>query len=756
MRAFKAVLLVIAVVSWCGSPDAFARPRRPQDGPPPEPPTYHVAPTQSPVHVDGVLDELAWKTATRVELPFEIQPAENTPAPVRTVFLITYDLNNLYVGFQAFDPDPGAIRAHMTDRDRSYRDDFVGMIFDTFNDKRRGYELFVNPLGVQMDLSRNEVGSGSNEDETWDAIWVSAGKITAEGYVVEMAVPFSSLRFPRADGEQHWRIAPFRAYPRNVRHQITATPLDRDNNCFFCQVPLFVGFAGITPGRSLELDPTLTTQRTDAIADEDDIASPFEKGSFDTELGMSARWGMTPNLSLNAASNPDFSQVEADSAQLATNTRYALFYPEKRPFFLEGADFFSNPVNAVHTRTVADPRWGLKLSGKEGSHALGVFVAQDRTTNVLFPSNSGSDLDSYEEENTAAVIRYRRDIGSSSTVGVLATDREGDDYHNRVFGVDGVVRFSARDTVRFQLLGSRTRYTAQMAEDYSQPRGEFGGSALVASYERNTRDWDGWIWHERYSSGFRADLGFVPRVDQATSIVGGQRNWIGEKGDWYTRISVGVEPWQTRDHTGRVTDQAIPVFVSFQGPLQSTANVRYARAKEYYDGVTYEQDRYFAFFNVRPSGSFTCSLDTRFGDTVDYDNSRPATIVHLAPGITWDIGRHLYLQVDHVFEDLDVVGRRLYRANLTQARLVYQFNTRSFVRAIVQRLDVRYTASLYLDPPDSVRNRTLFSQLMFSYKLNPQTVFFLGYSDTEEGDDRIDRKQTNRTIFAKLGYAWLL
>jgi hypothetical protein len=736
---------------------AEARTRADQGAPPPPPPpTYQVPRTETPVKVDGVLDEAAWANALKVDVGVEIQPGENIPAPVRTEFLITYDTSNLYLAFRAFDPDPSAIRAHLSDRDANFRDDFCGVIMDTFNDKRRGYEFFANPLGVQSDLSRNEVGSGDSEDSTWDAIWDAAGKITAEGYVVEMAVPFSSLRFPRTPGEQTWLIAPFRAYPRTVRHQIFAMPLDRSNNCMFCQFPKFVGFAGIKPGRAVELDPTLTAERTDGLEDEDDLTSPFVNGPFKGEAGLSGRWGVTPNLSLNGALNPDFSQVEADAAQLSTNTRYALFYPEKRPFFLEGADYYTTPVSAVYTRTVADPSWGVKLSGKEGPQAFGVFVAQDRTTNVLFPSNQSSDLDAYDQENLTGVVRYRRDIGDSSAVGALATAREGDGYHNYVYGADGLVRLSATDTVKLQVLGSRTKYTEKMAADYDQPQDEFDGSAVFASYMHNERDWDAWLSHERYSTGFRADSGFVPRVDTATTVVGGERNWIGSGEKWFTNISVGTEPWQTKDHTGRVTDQAIPVFAYYQGPLQSTVNLRYARAKEYYDGVTYEQDRIFAFANVRLNGAFTCSVDTRFGDSIDYDNSRPAEVTHIAPGLTWNIGRHLYLQVDHVFEDLDVTGGRLYRANLSNARLIYQFNTRSFLRAIVQRLDVRHNLDLYLDPPDSAKQLSLFTQLMFSYKINPQTVFFLGYSDTRASDDRIDNLQTNRTVFAKVGYAWLL
>ncbi|HPC84312.1 MAG TPA: DUF5916 domain-containing protein [Thermoanaerobaculaceae bacterium] len=712
--------------------------------------------TSEPIRVDAHLDEPLWHQVQPIELPFEVNPGENIPAPVRTEFLIAHDATHLYLAFRAFDPDPSAIRAHLTDRDRAHRDDFVGIMLDTFNDKRRGYEFFVNPLGVQMDLARNEVGGGKSEDDTWDAIWDSAGRITAEGYVVEMAIPFSSLRFLKTAGEQAWRIAPFRAYPRKVRHQIFAMPLQRDNNCFFCQVPVFVGFAGITPGRNLELAPTLTSQRTDELEDTSDLESPWRDGSSRTRAGVSGRWGVTPNLSLNVALNPDFSQVEADSAQLATNSRYALFYPEKRPFFLEGADIFSTPLSAVYTRTVADPQWGAKLSGKAGKQAFGVFVARDRVTNLLFPSNAGSDLDTYGEDNTSGVFRYRRDLGESSAVGVIATSREAEGYSNRVWGADAFVRLSDRDQVRVQVLTSSTRYPGEVAQAYGQPASRFEGSAFFANYEHNERTWNVWAWQERYTTGFRADAGFVPRVDANNYGLGGQYKLLGEKGDWYTRLAFGIEPWRTTDHTGRVTDEAFAAWANYQGPLQSMANLRLARAREYYDGVTYDQNRLSWFSNVRVNGTLTMSLEGRLGDTIDYANGRAATVTRIEPGITLDLGRHLALTIDHVFEDLDVRGGRLYRANLTQAKAVYQFSTRAFVRLILQHLDLRRKRGLYLDPPDSSKDRSLYSQLMFSYKLDPQTVLFLGYSDSRGETDRIALMLRSRTLFAKVGYAWLL
>lgn len=745
-------LLLVALALLTGA-SVYAR-QQPKPTPP-SPGSCRVPRTTSPIQVDGVLDEQPWREALKVELNYEVQPGENIPPPVRTEALITYGDRDLYVAFHAYDPEPAKIRAHFKDRDQAFRDDFVGLILDTFNDKRRGYEFFVNAVGSQGDLSRNEVTSGNTEDETWDAIWESAGRITADGFVVEMAIPFSSLRFPRTNGGQTWRIGFFRAYPRTVRHQIFQVPLDRNNNCFFCQIPEFTGISGITPGHNIELDPALTSERSGALEDEDDLMSPYVQEPIRTEAGLSARWGITPNLSLNAALNPDFSQVEADAAQLSTNARFALFYPEKRPFFLESADLFSTPINAVYTRTVADPTWGLKLSGKQGSQGLGIFVARDQLTNLVFPANQGSDSAALDQANSAAVLRYRHDIGEASTVGLLATGRTGDSYSNGVLGLDGLLRLTRNDTVQAQLLASRTRYPKQVVADYDQPSGTFDGSALHLLYSHDTRDWGAWLYYQDLAKGFRADSGFLPRVDTRTLNPGVGRAFYGEPGHWYTRINIDLEGVRITDHTGLLTDESVILTGRFEGALQSSGSLSLSTGKEFFDGVTYNLAKGEFFFNVRPTGDFTCSLGGRLGDAIDYDNGRRAHIIRLIPGLTYDIGRHLYLQLDDTFEQLDEAGGRLYRANLTELRLVYQFNLRTFVRAIVQGLDLKRNLDLYVEPQTSP-SQQLFTQFLFSYKLNPQTVVFVGYSNTDASTESVPVERANRTVFVKLGYAWLL
>lgn len=717
--------------------------------------TYQVTRAVTPITIDGVLDEDAWRHAVRIEVNTEVQPAENLPAPVTADCYVTFDERALYIGCHCTDPQPAQIRAHLTDRDGAWRNDYIGVILDTFNDQRRAYQFFVNPLGVQGDSLRNEVGSDDTEDSSWDAIWDSAGRMTAQGYEVEMAIPFRSIRFPNGSRSHTWGIAFFRAYPRTVRHQILSVPLDRSNNCFLCQFDRLEGLAGIAPGHDVEINPTVTSQRVDVLRNASDPRGGLTGGSFATEAGVTARWGITPNASLNAALNPDFSQVEADAAQLDVNTRFALFFPEKRPFFMEGADFFSTPITAVYTRAVADPSWGVRSTGKHGPQAYSIFVARDRLLNLLFPSNQGSSYGSYDLTNTSGAFRFRHDVGTASTLGVIATTREGGEYHNRLAGVDGLLRLSPTDTFTFQVLRSATRYPDAVAAEMGQPQGEFAGTALQMEYQHNTRNWTAWAWHRSLQPEFRADLGFVSRVGTRGGEVGGQRVFWGKPGQFLTRTRIGAEVTRLENHAGELTDQSADVFARLEGPYQSWLNVRATSFKEAFRETTYSGTRADLFFNIRPSGNFTTSLMGRFGDAVDYANGRAGRTTRLQPGVTLNVGRHLYLQADHLSEKMQVDEGELYTANLAQARVVYQFTANTFARVVVQYLDLHRNPRLYHDEVNA-RSTHLLTQFLVSYKLNPQTVAFAGYSDNRDGSERLDLTRSDRTFFLKLGYAWLL
>jgi len=718
---------------------------------PPPAARYEISAAAGKIKVDGILDEEAWKNCQAIKLPFEWTPGENIPAPVETDCLVTYDRSQIYLAFRCHDPEPQKIRAHLMDRDAIdtfVMDDHVSFMLDTFNDERRAFQFRVNPLGVQADANFSE--QEGYEDFSWDAIWSSAARITASGYDVEIAIPFHQLRFKKASGKQTWGFTAERSWPRSDRHRMTSHVRDRNSNCILCQFNKISGLEDISPGNNIELDPTLTVQRSDVRADFP--AGDLEAGKVKAEPGLTAKWGVTPNLILNAAVNPDFSQIEADAAQLDVNTRYALYYPEKRPFFLEGADIFLTPFEAVFTRTVADPLWGGKMTGKVGKGALGFFVAQDRINNLIIPSNQGSEAVSLDEDVYGGVIRYRQDIGNASTLGVLYAGRSGGDYYNHVGGIDGFFRLGKKDQIRFQYLRSQTRYSEEVASAFGQRRDAFPGDALYAEYMHQTRNWFLYGSYSDKNAGFRSDAGFVNRVD--TRMLDSQFQYIfwGKPGGWFNRIDVWLRANRISDHDALLTDSRVALGATYQGPLQSSATLIARANREYYAGTLYNTDDLYAEAFFKPFNGFSVGVYANPANAVDYANVRPARRLLFGPYLEAGLGRHLNLNLNHNLERLASNGRRTYTANLLQARLIYNFSVRSFARAILQYRDVARDPERYTFPVDEAA-RSLFTQLLFSYKLNAKTVLFLGCSGQLLGNQDIDLTRSDRTFFLKIGYA---
>jgi hypothetical protein len=715
--------------------------------------TFVVTRASAAIKIDGVLDDEAWKTATVVPLPYEWAPGDNVPPPVETECLVTYDARNLYVAFRARDPKPAEIRAHLMDRDDTdtlIQDDHVGVMIDTFNDERRAFQFRVNPLGVQADAIFSE--QDGVEDFSWDMIWNAVSRITADGYIVEAAFPLKQLRFQAGAGPQTWGFEAFRSWPRNVRHRISSQARDRSKGCILCQENKISGLEGLSQGRNVELDPTATFSRTDERATPD--AGALTSGDPSAEFGLTGRWSFTSGMTFNGTVNPDFSQVEADVAQLDVNQRFALYYPEKRPFFLEGVDYFVTPIQAVFTRTVADPYYGVKVTGKQGGNAVGVFVTRDSINNLVFPANQGSSEASLDDDVSTVVGRYRRDIGSSSTFGALYAGREGAGYHNRQIGADLFWRPTQSDAFRVQYIRTDTRYPEAVAADYGQPKEAFAGNGTWIDYEHVTEKWMAFGSYEAYDSGFRADSGFVPRVDVRTLAGQAQRRWYADAGSWFNTIDVGAVALHTTDDDWTMTDQSIGVLVAYTGPYQTQFQVSVPRNVTVYEGVRYEYFRQNVFFGIKPSGRSALSVRGRFGDGVDYANNRQAHgAIQVSPAIEYRPAARVSLQLNYTLDQLSVDGGRLYRANLAQLKAVYHLNVRTFVRAILQYTDISRDADLYVFPVAS-RTRRFFSQYLFSFKLNPQTVVFAGYSDNSAAVTGNDLQQQNRTFFVKLGYAW--
>jgi len=724
---------------------------------------FDVARASVPIRIDGVLDDEAWAAAPVIRVPFEWQPGDNVPAPVETECLVTYDLNNLYVGFRCFDPEPRKIRAHLMDRDDTdtlILDDHVSFMVDAFNDERRAFQFRVNPVGVQADANFSELEG--YEDFSWDAIWSSAARITDWGWAVEAAIPLSQLRFRKSGGPQTWGFEAERSWPRDTRHRMTSHVRSRNVNCILCQFNKLNGFEGITPGQNIELTPTVTAVRTDSMPIEQYPDGSLERGDILDDYGLTAKWGITPNLILNGAVNPDFSQVEADVAQLEINRRFALFYPEKRPFFLEGADFFLTPIQAVFTRTVIDPIWGTKLTGKAGRTALGIFAAQDQITNLMFPSNQGTYPlgEPLSQDAYGGVFRLRQDVGRMSTLGVLYTGRAGDDYHNHVAGADGFIRLDRKNSFSFQVLHSDTAYPEAVALAYGQSEDRFGGNAVNLQYQHFSRSWIVQALYEDLSPGFRADYGFIPRVDSRRGEAMVFRQLWGKERSWFNYIRFGAAGEIVYDHDGTLTDRGLTLGLLYQGDLESLVNVHGIFARTFYDGEYFDTAYGTLAFRIRPFSGSEVGLRGTAGQAIDYDNSRLADVFAAGPTASFSLFRRLNLVAAHNFERLSLGGDTIYTADLSQVKLVWNFSVRSFVRAIVQYQDLRRNPAMFLTAVDS-RSKGVFTQLLFSYKLNPRTVLFLGYSDNAMGGvfdswlgpDPVAVTRTDQTFFLKLGYA---
>ncbi|TDR22360.1 carbohydrate binding family 9 domain-containing protein [Marinicella litoralis] len=700
--------------------------------------------------IDGVMDESAWQQALIIPLLYETSPAENTPAQVKTEVYFIDTGNTLVIGFIAEDPEPEKIRAFLRDRDSAYDDDFVGVLLDTYNDERRALEFFVNPLGVQMDL----IQSGNNEDDSWNAIWDSAGKITEFGFVVEMEIPYNELQMPDIVGEKTWGLYALRTHPRDDRRLYRNVPIDRNNDCSLCQTEKITGFTNADRGMDLEITPTLTGLAAKNREPEDAAYGPSET---DFEAGVDVNWGINSNLTLNATINPDFSQVEADSAQLNVNQNFALFFPERRSFFLENSDYFNSNMNLVYTRNIADPDYGVRLVGKYDENAYGFFYANDTITNLLIPGTLGSSFTTMEQESTNLVGRYRRDFGeNASTFGATITNREGGDYSNTLLSADLNYRINSTDQIRVQIADSSTQYPDEIVTDFDQLDGQFSGQYYLAQYQHNGRNWRFNAYHENKDDGFRADNGFISQVGIKKSVIGGGYKWIGDTEDFWNQINLYSDWDITHDQTGQVLEKEFEGSLSIDMPLQTNVNGGLGVRDRFWDEQIFRENYQYINLHMKPIAGFDFGLHFNQGNSVDYANSRLADSNRIDFHFGGNWGSHFSYRVSYAHNNLAIDEGNIFTANQTDLRLSYQFNLRQRLRLAIIQTDINRDLSLYNNPDDYNKNSEFVAtQLIYSYKVNPRTLLFVGYSDAGREYDNLESfVKTDKNVFVKFSYAF--
>ncbi len=432
-------------------------------------------------------------------------PSDGEAATQETEVYLGYDQLNLYVVFVASDTEPDKVRGTLTRRENiDNSDDWVEVALDTFSDGRRAYLFDCNPLGVQWDAQHSEI---SGENASFDAVWDSRGRITDQGFVVWMSIPFKSLRFPETD-QQIWGIQ-FRRWQSRIPELSIWPHISSRVQGRLNQAAQARGLSDISPGRNIQLIPYGTFRSFRALDTRGPSSPRFRQVDGEADGGIDAKWVIQDNLVLDATLNPDFNQVESDQPQVTANQRFEVFFPEKRPFFQENVTFFDTPLSLVFTRRIADPQLGARITGKVGPWAIGAMVMDDESPGKSVPVGDPGEGD----RALFGIFRVSRDLFGQSSVGVIYTDREFQQAHNRVGGVDARFKLGRNWGTALQAVTSQTRF-----EDGE----EVAGPAYRARVDRNGRKLNMSISYDDVGEGFLTQTGFVSRTGFRSLTAGGR------------------------------------------------------------------------------------------------------------------------------------------------------------------------------------------------------------------------------------------
>lgn len=720
------------------------------------PPTLQIKRRTGEIKIDGVLDDAGWADVPVIDAWFETNPGNNTVPRVRNRGRLTYDGEALYVGLELEDPDPGAIRAAVTDRDNVTREsDSAGVIMDPTNSGHTGQIFLVNPRGVQSDSVVDDHGGA--EDPSPDFFWDSAVHIGDHGWTLEIRIPFSSFSYSRQN-PQPFRLMLYRNYPRDFRYQFFTTQLPRDAGCFICRCNRLIGLADLPAGGGIVIAPYVSGSYDGAPA-----AGPGSKlayGDPRPSAGFDAKWRPTAGTVVDLTVNPDFSQIESDVALITANERFALLYPEKRPFFLEGVELLATPIAAVSTRSLTDPQWGVRGTFKGDQLAFTALAVQDEGGGqVILPGATSSSFADQQFRSWAGIARLRYQLGPVS-LGGLATTREIDGGGgNRLGGPDVQWRPSESDSVVGQLLYSATRTPVRPELAPEWDGRSLAGHAASLQWTHVGDVLDVTTLYRDLGSEFRADDGFVPQV--------GVREGRGELG-LTVRPDDGplrrIRSFATYD---RVTDtgldllaQGLTAGASTDAPLGSTVQLDYA-----YDQIRVA-DKLLSRHSVAYTASVTpgviisrIDLSGSAGQQIDFDNARSGTGFDAALAMKILPTPHLELELNESLRWLDVdaparTSSRVFTARVDRLRVVYSFTPRMFVRLTGQYEITRRSPELYLAPVAATEAEFTGSAL-FAYKINWQSVVFLGYGDNRAlSETTHNLEPTGRQVFIKLSHAF--
>ncbi len=659
------------------------------------------------------------------------EPSDGAPASQKTDVYLSYDRKNLYLVFVAFDTDAKSVRARLDRRDSGFSDDAVEVMLDTFHDQRRAYVFAVNPFGVQFDAlwTEGRIGNAPADfagfDQTFDTLWHSDGKLTPQGYVTMISLPFKSLRFSK-DPQQTWGIILNRTLVRTQENlfwpQLTTRIQGRMN-----QAATMDGLHDISPGRNIQIIPYGAFRSFHAIDLRDPSTPVFANRMFKPDVGVDAKVVLHDSFVLDTTVNPDFSQVESDEPQVTVNQRFEVFFPEKRPFFLENANFFQTPLNLVFTRRIGHPEFGARLTGRTGPWALGLLASDDRAPGEAVPAT-----DPNAKDRAFFVIgRVNRDIFSQSTIGAIFTDREFAGQYNRVGGVDANFRLSPHWRVSGQAVESMTRDSSGA---------EFRDPAFSASMSRSGRQFNANATYTDIYPNFVARSGFIPRSDLRQVSEGVSYLWRPEGKHliaWGPRLTA----LQSVDHDGTL----LQAFTSPRVEFQFRGNTSFSFTPIADDHIQLRPSDYSVLTKTRayPQPFWGFNFDTQYFKSLEFHaflvsgggvNYNP--VAGVAPVRTHeDTGRFTMtfrstkrLRVDNTYLLEHLRDNKTDQTFVTNHILRTKWNWQ-FTRELAVRTIVQYSSLLSNPAISTLRpTKNVNFDFLVSYLLNPGTAVYVGYN----------------------------
>lgn len=708
-------------------------------------------PQQAPAPaLDGVLDEEIWRQAPVFDDFYEIQPQDLIAAKVRTEVRIVYDGRYLYVGLKAFEPELAGLRAPYARRDKTSPDqDFLALYIDPTGSKKSAQFIYLNPRGA---VSDGVFTDAAGEDYSPDFDFQVATARFEGGWSAEVRIPLSSLAYSR-DATSPWNLLVMRNRSREQRYRMLSAPLPRNNNCMLCFAEPITGLHDLPAGLNWSATPQLVLR-----GERDDVAGAPRRSASSRTLSLDLKLRPDPGTTIDATLKPDFSQVELDTPQLSTNSQFGLFVPEKRPFFLDGADIFQTPFRAINTRTMSSPSWGLRYTRRSADADLTALSTRDLGGGLVpLPGAYATNYAVQNFASQASVARANVHLGEL-TAGAVASDRSlaGGSY-NRVLGPDFSWQPDATQRASGQLLLSST--TAQPDAGGNLRQGRLTqGHALFSDWFRGGEQWSVYGSLSDISDDFRDDNGFFAQVGYR-DYLGELTRKLGRTGPW-NEVNLFLHAERKFDHGGQVIADDYAAGVWLAGPLDSQLTfqvnpgnrVRVAR-----DGPLFRTPKANARIEISPGARLAkLTAELKLGDVVDFEGGRlgkggtlqlygmlrPADWLELEPtySLNWNDGK-----------DGPAAGLRLYTETAAQLNAIGHLGAGEVLRLIYQVSSIRRDPALYARPLAAL-SRSSTTSLVYGRTAGLGTALYAGLTLARGETPGFDPLRRHSELFVKLSW----